>query len=99
MAATRIELPAQLENYVQYKIAAGLYSNGAEVIRDAVRRMMEGDDEAAKALRLREAVQLGFEQIASGEGEEYTPQLMQGLKEKARAKAEQGRNPKAEVVA
>lgn len=39
----RIELPDQLEAYVQYKIDVSLYSNGAEVIRDALRRMMEQD--------------------------------------------------------
>ena len=41
MAATRIELPTQLEAYIQFKIDSGLYSNGVEVIRDALRHMME----------------------------------------------------------
>jgi putative addiction module CopG family antidote len=97
--ATRIELPAQLEAYIQYKIDSGLYSNGAEVIRDALRHMMQEDEESGKALRLREAVQAGFEQLAQGEGIEYRPGLMQQMKEQARAKAQQGQNPKAEVVA
>src|SRR3954468_16130518 len=87
--ATRIELPDQLEAYIQYKIDVGLYSNGAEVIRDALRHMMDADEDAAKALRLREAVQLGFEQIERGEGIAYTPHLLQELKQSARAQAQQ----------
>ena len=95
----RIELPDQLEAYIQYKIDAGLYSNGAEVIRDALRHMMEDDEEAAKALRLREAVQLGFQQVERGEGTAYSPQLMEELKQTARTRARQGNKPKADVVA
>jgi putative addiction module CopG family antidote len=99
MAATRIELPEQLEAYIQFKIETGLYSNGAEVIRDALRHMMQEDDEATRALRLREAVALGFEQIERGEGAEYRPETMQQMKESARARARQGQKPKADVVA
>ncbi len=98
MAATRIELPEQLEAYVDFKVKTGLYSNGAEVLRDAVRHMMEGDEDAAKFLRLREAVTLGFEQIERGEGVLYTPKLMQEAKNRARARAQQGHQPKPEVA-
>lgn len=96
--AMRIELPEQLEAYVQYKIDAGLYSNGAEVIRDALRRMMEHDEEAARALRLREALQVGVEQIERGEGVAYSSALMQNLKQQARVRAAQGDKPKPEVA-
>jgi len=98
MAATRIELPDQLEAYVQYKIETGLYSNGAEVIRDALRHMMDNDEEAARALRLREAVQLGFNQIERGEGAEWTPELRERIKQDAVKRAQEGRRPKADVL-
>src|SRR3954471_14972550 len=98
MAATRIELPDQLEAYVEFKIKSGLYSNGAEVMRDALRHMMEEDEDAVKFLRLREAVALGFEQIERGEGVAYTPKLMQEIKNRARARAQQGHQPKPEVA-
>jgi antitoxin ParD1/3/4 len=98
MAATRIELPDQLEAYVQYKIEAGLYSNGAEVIRDALRHMMQEDEEATRALRLREAVQLGFEQIERGEGAAWTPELRERIKQDAMKRAQEGRRPKADVL-
>jgi antitoxin ParD1/3/4 len=94
----RIELPDQLEAYVQYKIDVGLYSNGAEVIRDALRRMMEQDEEAARTLRLRDALQTGVDQIARGEGVAYSSALMQGLKEQARTRAAHGESPKPEVA-
>ena len=94
-----IELPAQLEAYIQYKIDSGLYSNGTEVIRDALRHMIDDDEDAAKALRLREAVQMGFEQIERGEGVAYSSQLMREATQSARARARQGHRPKPEVAA
>lgn len=95
----RIELPEQLEAYVQYKIDAGLYSNGAEVIRDALRHMLEHDEEAARALRLRDALQIGLDQLAAGEGVPYTPTLLQDLKQQARQRAQQGEQSRPEVAA
>ena len=98
MAATRIELPDQLEAYVQYKIDSGLYSNGAEVIRDALRHMMDADEAAAKTQRLSEAVQLGFDQIDRGEGAAWTPELRQRIKQDTLKRAQEGRRPKADVL-
>jgi antitoxin ParD1/3/4 len=97
MATTRIELPDQLEAYVQFKIGTGLYSNGAEVIRDALRHMMDGDEDAAKVLRLREAIQLGFDQIDRGEGTEWTPERWKDIDQKAKQRIQEGRRPKADV--
>lgn len=94
----RIELPEQLEAYVQYKVSTGLYSNGAEVIRDALRRMLEHDEEATRTLRLRDALQVGVEQIAGGEGVSYMPALLHELKQQARVRALQGDQPKPEVA-
>jgi antitoxin ParD1/3/4 len=94
----RIELPDQLEAYVQYKIDAGLYNNGAEVIRDALRRMMEHDEDAVRALHLRDALRVGVEQIERGEGVAYSAALMQDLKQQARTRAAQGARPKPEVA-
>jgi antitoxin ParD1/3/4 len=98
MAATRIELPDQLEAYVQFKIDTGLYSNGAEVIRDALRHMMDGDAEAVRALRLREAVQLGFSQIDRGEGTPWSPELREHIKQDALKRAQAQQRPNADVL-
>lgn len=98
MATSRIELPEQLDAYIQFKIASGLYRNGAEVIRDALRRMMESDEEVTKVLRLQDAIALGFSQIAHGDRVEYVPGAMEELREQAREQARIGHNPKAEVM-
>ncbi|RRR76573.1 MAG: hypothetical protein EI684_02830 [Candidatus Viridilinea halotolerans] len=63
----RIELPEQLKIYIQYKIDIGLYSNGAEVIRDALRRMMEQDAEASRTLRPHATPQSEAAQISRSE--------------------------------
>jgi putative addiction module CopG family antidote len=94
----RIELPSQLEAYIQYKIHTGLYSNGAEVIRDALRHMMTEDEEAENALRLKVAVHEGFAQIEEGLVHPFTDTTMQELMQEARQRAQQGKTPKAEVV-
>lgn len=99
MAASRIELPEQLDAYVQFKIASGLYSNGAEVIRDALRRMMEADEEASKAMRLQRALAVGFAGIEQEEGEEYTPAMLEQLRAQAREAVDRGQNPQSEVTA
>ena len=98
MAATRIELPDQLEAYVEFKIQSGLYSNGAEVMRDSLRHMMQEDEDFAKFLRTREAVRVGFDQIERGEGVAYSPKLLQETRSRARARAQRGQQPKPEVA-
>ena len=97
MAATRIELPEQLEAYVQFKVRSGLYGNGAEVIRDALRRMMEADEDALRVTRLREALQLGFDQITHGAGVRWTPDRWEAIEQQARERIRTGRRPKADV--
>jgi putative addiction module CopG family antidote len=98
MAAIRIELPAQLEAYVQFKLETGLYSNSAELVRDALRHMMEADADALRALQLRNAVQVGADQLARGEGMEWTPQLREEIKQEALKRAREGRRPKTDVL-
>ena len=97
MATTRIELPEQLEAYIQFKVSSGLYGNGAEVIRDALRHMMEADEDALRVTHLREAVQLGFDQIVQGAGIEWTPDRWAEIGRKARERIRTGRRPKIDV--
>jgi len=93
----RIELSDQLQDYINAKVQSGFYSNGAEVIRDALRHMMEADDYAERKRRLLAAVQVGADQLGRGEGREWTPELMQEIDSRAQQKAREGRRPKADV--
>jgi putative addiction module CopG family antidote len=63
-----LTLPAELQDFVEDKVAAGAYSSEEEVIREAVERMKGNDDEYARnCVRIREAVEVGWQQARAGQ--------------------------------
>jgi antitoxin ParD1/3/4 len=63
-----VSLTERLDDYVRQKVASGLYNNASEVIREALRRQIEQEmSEEAKLERLREAINVGWEQAERGE--------------------------------
>ena len=62
-----VTLPPALESLVQQKLASGKYHDPGDVIREALRRMLESD-ERLEALReeFRSAVVLGFDTLDQG---------------------------------
>lgn len=68
MGTKNISLPTELEEYIDAKVASGEYAHASEVVRDALRAMME--EEAGKLEWLRNAIAEG---IASAERGEIIP--------------------------
>lgn len=68
-----INLSPEIESYIKTKVGGGFYGNATEVIRDALRRMQANERQIAA---FQAAVAKGDEQLARGEGIEYTPELM-----------------------
>ena len=64
-----ISLTPEMENQVVLKVASGLYTNASEVVRESLRLLLERD---AMRQRLRVEVNLGYEQLARGEGTAVT---------------------------
>lgn len=67
-----ISLTPELERLVQEKVKSGLYNNASEVIRDALRLLVQRDSMG----RLYEGwlaaeVEIGWQQLERGEGREY----------------------------
>jgi antitoxin ParD1/3/4 len=93
--AMHINLTKEMESYLQTKVSGGFYSNASEVIRDAIRRMREADE---KLEALRAAVRVGDEQLDRGEGQPYTPELLDKMTEAARQGAKQGRKVGRDVT-
>lgn len=91
-----VNLSPEMEQYVQGKIASGLYGNASEVVRDAIERL-RADDEKLAALR--SAIQIGDGQIECGECIAYTPELMGGLVKKAIENTRQGKKISPDVIA
>lgn len=62
-----ITIPKSLEALVRRKVDEGHYSTEEEVVADALRLMQVRDDVAAvKRERLRDALDRGYEDVASG---------------------------------
>jgi len=94
-SAMHINLPKEMETYLQSKVREGFYSNASEVIRDAVRRMREEDD---KLEALKRAVRVGDEQLDRGEGRPFSRELLDQITEAARTGARQGRKVGPDVT-
>ncbi len=57
-----INLTPQLEEFVQGKVATGQYNNVSEVLREALRLLMQQEEErSAKLAWLRTAIQQGID--------------------------------------
>lgn len=68
MGTRNVSLPDELDQYIEAKLASGSYAHASEVVRDALRLLME--QEAAQLDALRAEIQRG---IRSGEEEGWIP--------------------------
>ncbi len=89
-----INLSPEVEKYLQSKVDTGFYSNASEVVRDAIRRMWEEDEQLEK---LRAAVKLGDEQLDKGEGITYSKDRLIHITAKAFDNAKNGKKVKSDV--
>ena len=64
MATKNVSLPAELEEYIDAKVASGEYAHASEVVRDGVRLLMT--QEAEKLEWLRAALDGGVADLAAG---------------------------------
>ena len=64
MATRNVSLPAELEEFIESKVASGEYVHASEVVRDALRLLMERD--AEKLERLRAEIQKGVDDFDNG---------------------------------
>ena len=68
-----VSLTEKLDEYVREKVASGLYNNASEVIREALRlKIATEETDEARLQRLREAVNVGWEQAERGEFADYS---------------------------
>lgn len=78
-----VSLTPQLENFVKQKVEAGLYNSVSEVMREALRLLVERDGiKEMRLIALRRDLQEGIDSLDQGEG---SPLDMDQIKAKARA--------------
>jgi antitoxin ParD1/3/4 len=62
-----VSLTAKLEEFVKAKVEAGLYNNASEVVREALRLLLEQDElRRLKLERLREELAKGDADLTAG---------------------------------
>ncbi|MDJ0765873.1 MAG: type II toxin-antitoxin system ParD family antitoxin [Myxococcota bacterium] len=67
-----VSLTPALEKIVQEKVSSGMYNSASEVIREALRMMVENDKlQLAKLKALREEIDIGIREADQGLFEEY----------------------------
>ena len=84
-----IQLPEQMLGFIQQQVHNGLYANGAEVVRDALRRLMREAEISAVNRRqeFTSAAQKGIEQIEHGETVPWNPETRARIRENGIQKA------------
>lgn len=90
-----LNLSTEMEQYLQAKVGTGFYGNVSEVVRDAIRRMRDEDE---KLTALRAAVRAGDEQLALGQGRDFTLESLEQITEQARANSRQGKKVGRDVT-
>lgn len=63
-----VSLTADLERFVQNKVASGLYTSASEVVRESLRLMLTHDDlQAHRISQLNQAIDVGLQQLKKGQ--------------------------------
>jgi antitoxin ParD1/3/4 len=88
-----IQLTPQLEEIIREKVASGRYHDATEVLSEALIAL----DDSERLAELQAAVAVGAEQLERGEGQVYTPELRDQIRQRALTMAEEGRKPKPDV--
>ena len=86
-----VSLTPELEELIHTKVASGRYLSASEVVREALRLLVERDSlNATKFKQLQEAIQVGIDQADRGELVDG-PAVFAELRTKVRARSDNGR--------
>ncbi|GEM_PF-729739 len=86
-----LNLGGLYEEFIKKEIESGLFSSASEVVRDALRRRMEHQQEQNRIDYIHELVNAGAEQIQCGEGIPYTSDFMDESVNRAKSNAKAGK--------
>ena len=76
-----VSLTTEMEQWVQQKVASGLYTSASEVVREALRALYEKESKrSAKLANLREALRAGMESADRGDLGEWNEGISKEIK-------------------
>jgi antitoxin ParD1/3/4 len=84
MPTKNISLPAELDRYIDAKVASGEYAHASEVVREGVRLLMR--QESDKLEWLKNAIAEGIASAETGPLYEANEQLLEKIKREGRAR-------------
>ena len=84
----QINLSPADENYIKEAVRNGVFPSEEEAVATAIARMRQETE--ASLQRLRDAIQLGRDDVAAGRVEDYTKDLLDQIFEEAVAAVERG---------
>jgi putative addiction module CopG family antidote len=88
MAFMQVNLSPADEHYIKEVVRNGVFPSEEEAVATAITRMRQ---EAETSLqRLKDAIQLGKDDMAAGRTEDYTPELLSQIFEEAVVAVERG---------
>jgi antitoxin ParD1/3/4 len=102
-----VSLTPELERLVQEKVESGLYNSASEVIREALRLLLEQDElRRLRREELQRQIMVGIEQLNEGRTVVLDEETREGIKKRGRfrgspqmtATSEQVRNPRRRVL-
>jgi antitoxin ParD1/3/4 len=75
-----VSLTPELEQIVAKKVESGMYPSANDVIREALRLLQERDEARdARLADLRQAIQVGLDQLARGQATTYDDRTLPNL--------------------
>ena len=75
-----IDLPPDMEHFIETKVGDGQYADATELVRDAIRRMQTED---VRLAAWHAAIKAGNDQLDRGEGIDYTHDLLIEITQRA----------------
>jgi antitoxin ParD1/3/4 len=84
-ADMNVSLTPQLERLVQEKVESGLYNSASEVIREALRLLLEQDElRRLRREELKRQIMVGIEQLNEGRTVVLDEETREGIKKRGR---------------
>ena len=82
-----ISLSAEMESWIQQKVASGLYQSASEVVREALRLLLEREQlQQLRAAELRREIAIGLSELREGRSKPFDESVVSDIKKKGRAR-------------